>query len=66
MRKPVHRFLPVNTRITAVTCLLRDLTRSWCLVKPVTVLAVDVGPNPDCPGKKSDMAKATGPDGAQP
>jgi len=29
------------------------------------IIAVDFCPNPDCPGKESDLAKATGPDGAQ-
>ena len=42
------------------------VTNEWNEGSPVTVLAVDACPNPDCPGKASDLAKATGPGGTQP
>jgi hypothetical protein len=41
------------------------VTNDWNRGSPMAVLAQDVCPNPDCPAKDIDMAKATGPDGAQ-
>lgn len=41
------------------------VTNDWDAGAPVTVLAEDTCPNPDCPGKDSDLAQAVGPDGAQ-
>jgi hypothetical protein len=38
----------------------------WNEGSPVPVLAVDVCPNPDCPGKQADPAGTASPDGAQP
>jgi len=41
------------------------VTNDWNKGSPVTILAQDVCPNPDCPGKAGDLANAVGPDGAQ-
>lgn len=41
------------------------VTNDWNRGSPITVIAADVCPNPDCPGKETDMAKATAPDGSQ-
>lgn len=53
---------------TELVSEVRDsiVNNDWNDGSPVTVLAEDVCPNPDCPGKKSDIAKATGQDGSQP
>ena len=41
------------------------VTNDWNEGSPVPSLAVDVCPNPDCPGKDSDPTEATGPDSSQ-
>lgn len=32
------------------------VTNDWNAGSPMTLVAVDVCPNPDCPGKQSDLA----------